>query len=1046
MVKYYYKDEAFVIEDYLHAKTFASFLPAVAGLDGKPLWAFYANVGQAMGGFGVNSKDTPITPFDSANLAYQNIPVKSFRTFIKIDGKYIEAFTRRNKASQIMYINKSNVSISEETDEYKIVVTYSSTPRKNYTALIRKVSLTSKLSGKHTYEVVDGLPVIFPNGLSNFCYKELVSLMAAYCEVNNFEAKAPFIKFKTSTGDNSIVSEAHTGNGYLYIDENDKLMNDIVDLQKVFGNDKSILFPENFLDLSFEDFSKIEDQLENKLPSAFTFFKKDFKENETYTFYGLFGMFDDFNLFTNCIKETTSSSLDKMIVDSEELVRSLLNPASCSTGDKMFDMYVKQSFLDNNLRGGFPTLLDNKKDGEVYYVYSRKHGDMERDYNSFQIPSKYYSSGAGNFRDVNQNRRSDLYFYPYVKDYNIKIFFSLIQGDGQNPLNVKPLKFKFEGEKDEILALIEEPVKNKVKKLLNNGFEPSEIFTLIKDNASLVKGDVNDVFSLILSSSTQTIEANFAEGYWVDHWTYNVDLLENYESVYPDKLKELLFDDSYKYFYSLVYVEPRSEKYCLVEENKVRQYGAINLARVKEECDKLGQDITKTSWLKDKKGNEVTTTLASKIFNLILVKFSTLDSLQLGVEMECEKPGWNDAMNGLPGLFASGMSESIELLRLTNFALRTFSKFDTCSIDVLKEQYELYKVVKENVKKLLEGKISQFDYWDKVTSGREELRKNIHYGCDGKTSSISLKDIVTLLEEFKLVLTNGIKKAREVGNGIIPSYIIYELSDYEVTTYVNHLGYKTVKPKAFKLVTIPPFLEASARCFKLGQDIVSIEDYQNIKASGIYDKELHIYKTCADIDDAPFEIGRVHAFTKGWLERECNFLHMTYKYMLGLLKAGFYKEYYDEIKDNFVYNMDPYVYGRNPIENSSFVVPTCNPDKKLHGQGFFARLTGANAEFLNMYTLMFIGEHLFEVKDNKLTLTLSPKLSKDLFDENKKASFRLFDKTTITYVNEDDVNTYDPITLSYILDGKKLDVIEGEDALKIRRGEVKDLTVIIRKD
>ena len=60
LVKYYFEGYTFVIEDYQHAKRFSSFLPAMAGKDGKPLWAFYANVGQCMGGFGINNKETPI--------------------------------------------------------------------------------------------------------------------------------------------------------------------------------------------------------------------------------------------------------------------------------------------------------------------------------------------------------------------------------------------------------------------------------------------------------------------------------------------------------------------------------------------------------------------------------------------------------------------------------------------------------------------------------------------------------------------------------------------------------------------------------------------------------------------------------------------------------------------------------------------------------------------------------------------------------------------------------------------------------------------------
>ncbi|MFS8213443.1 hypothetical protein [Paenibacillus polymyxa] len=34
------------------------------------------------------------------------------------------------------------------------------------------------------------------------------------------------------------------------------------------------------------------------------------------------------------------------------------------------------------------------------------------------------------------------------------------------------------------------------------------------------------------------------------------------------------------------------------------------------------------------------------------IKLSTLDPEGLGIEMEAGKPGWNDSMNGLPGLFS----------------------------------------------------------------------------------------------------------------------------------------------------------------------------------------------------------------------------------------------------------------------------------------------------------------------------------------------------------------------------------------------------------
>ncbi len=68
-------------------------------------------------------------------------------------------------------------------------------------------------------------------------------------------------------------------------------------------------------------------------------------------------------------------------------------------------------------------------------------------------------------------------------------------------------------------------------------------------------------------------------------------------------------------------------------------------------------------------GEVFRTTVFSKLLGLALIKFATLDPLGMGIEMEAGKPGWCDALNGLPGLFGSSMSETYELLRLLDFLL-----------------------------------------------------------------------------------------------------------------------------------------------------------------------------------------------------------------------------------------------------------------------------------------------------------------------------------------------------------------------------------------
>ena len=1031
MVKYYFENNSFVIEDYQNAKRFCSFFPAIAGVDGKPLWAFYANVGQCMGGFGVSNKETPITPFDSATLAYQNIPLKSFRTFLRIDHQEYLPFFSDKYQNRILKINKTNFSIIEENEIYRLTITYSSVSHKDYPALIRIVKLENISKKKQHVEMCDGLPIFFPLGLSNFCYKELVSLMGAYCQVD-LNNKAPFVKFKTSTGDNSVVSLKEEGNGFISIDENGKRLSNIVELNQIYGGDPALLEAKKWNQTPFDELLKEEQQTENQLPSAFSLAKFDLEANESYSFVTLFGSFDNIEHFNKSINDLSLDKAYEMMDETEELLNSYL-PKGIKTSNHLFDEYIKQSVLDNNLRGGFPVIIGDKP----YYVYSRKHGDMERDYNNFDIPSNYYSSGPGNFRDVNQNRRSDLYFLKDIKDFNIKLFFSLIQIDGQNPLTVKPTSFSLKDSKG-----LDKKVFNIIKPIVND-YSPGQLYSLLKKHIKDEK-ELNDKFNKVIQLSDININACFGEGYWIDHWTYNVDLLENYRSVYPDKMEELLFNNDYKYFYSRIYVEPRDEKYCLLDNGKVRQYGAIDLNRFKKENEKNHLKGNETLWLKDKDNKEIKTSLASKILNLILVKFSTLDAYQMGIEMECEKPGWNDAMNGLPGLFASAMSETIELLRLLRFLKQSLVSFEDKDISLLEEQYHLYEAVEQSLKRLNKKEIDSFQYWDLVTTAREELRYQTHECVSGMTKLIHVHDILSLLEEMEVVLEKGIVSAKELGEGVIPSYIIHEVDKYELLNKKNHLGYQVVKPLHFKIVTIPYFLEASARMAKLGQEFFTSKEYELIKHSDLRDQKLGIYKTCADIEDAPFEIGRVHAFTKGWLERECNFLHMTYKYLLGLLKAGLYEQFSEEMKINFVCFMDPYVYGRSPLENSSFIVPTCNPNKKMHGQGQFARLTGANAEVIDMFYLMFLGDKAFDYINNELVFTPSPKLSKEFFDKEDKVSFPLFNNCIITYHNPKRLDCYKGVQLSFMINNQQYDAVKGKVAEDIRDGKIKEILIEIR--
>lgn len=106
-----------------------------------------------------------------------------------------------------------------------------------------------------------------------------------------------------------------------------------------------------------------------------------------------------------------------------ELIKQITKDVKTRTGSKLFDGHVQQMYLDNSLRGGIPVLLGDVDDKarslsvdedsriKVYHLFSRIHGDLERDYNDFVIEPTFFSEGPGNFRDVAQNRRNGMFVF-----------------------------------------------------------------------------------------------------------------------------------------------------------------------------------------------------------------------------------------------------------------------------------------------------------------------------------------------------------------------------------------------------------------------------------------------------------------------------------------------------------------------------------------------------------------------------------------------------------------------------------------------------------
>ncbi|MGD8475376.1 MAG: cellobiose phosphorylase, partial [Anaerolineae bacterium] len=310
-----------------------------------------------------------------------------------------------------------------------------------------------------------------------------------------------------------------------------------------------------------------------------------------------------------------------------------------------------------------------------------------------------------------------------------------------------------------------------------------------------------------------------------------------------------------------------------------------------------------------------------------------------------------------------------------------------------------------------------FQYWDVVATAREGYRSRIRLGFDGTTKTLALGELRPILEAFEAKVSAGLQRAVEMNAstspGIPPTYFAYTVTDFDLINgndgepQHDEQGRPYVKAKGFTPTALPLFLEGPVHALKVQPDVASARSlYGRIQESDLYDRELGMYKVNAPLKDQSHEIGRARAFTPGWLENESVFLHMEYKYLLEVLKAGLYEEFFEDAKHAVVCFQDPAVYGRSPLENSSFLVSSAHPDESLHGAGFIARLTGATAEFLSMWTTMMAGPKPFFVENGELCLAFRPALPGWLFDAEGKVTFTFLGRTPVTINNPSRLDTW----------------------------------------
>ncbi len=1045
----------FVIPDYTEFSPFSSFLPGIAGPMGIPMWVFYTNRGQAIAGFGVESKDTPIMEFQPANKAYQIAPYTGFRTFINVGGTAYEPFSpfvAPGSVQREMHIGMNEVEISEVSVEHglQINVLYFNLTNEPFAGLVRQVSITNTGRSAVDLSLLDGLAIVVPYGVNDWTLKNMARTAEAWMGVFNVDQNIPFYAVRSSIGDRVEIEGYRAGHFYLTFTEEGRLPA-LVDPQVVFGTNTTLSEPNGFLLHGLDRLYQTKQILEAKTPCGFFGTEKRLAPGQTLTLYGVIGHIADMeSLNREADRISTQEYIETKHHEANALIDQLTNAVAIKTCIPLLDGYTRQTFLDNVLRGGWPILLGDPDQPIVQHIYSRKHGDLERDYNAYYLAPEFYSQGNGNYRDVNQNRREDVWLNPKVGDFNIVSFMNLLQADGYNPLVIYGNRFSIPPEKRAaVLEQVEDSAA--LETVLSRLFTPGELLKVIQVTGAKLRGTPESFLATVLSLADHQFEAVFGEGYWVDHWTYNLDLVENYLAIYPEQAQDLLFGRPVFTFYdSPAVVRPRSEKYVLLN-GRVRQYSAVLEDEEKQALIKSRKTLPNVVRAGNGKGPIFQTTLYVKLLCLALSKFSTLDSAGMGVEMEAGKPGWYDALNGMPGLFGSSMPETFELLRLIEF-IRAITPAQG-QIELPVEVYDTLEAVTSALNAYNDSKQMDRDYvyWDAASTVRETYRARVRLGFDGKLTAIRLADLGNILALFEAKVQAGIARALELNGGIPPTYFTYEVEDYEILDPKR----QTVRVKKFSPVVLPLFLEGPVRALKIMTDHDAASAlHQQIRTSDLYDHELHMYKVNGPLTDQPYDIGRARAFTPGWLENESIWLHMEYKYLLSMLKAGLYAEFYDEFRTVLIPFQKPEIYGRSPLENSSFLASSAHPDAAIHGHGYVARLSGSTAEYLSILHLMMIGSQPFTVEGGQLRLTLAPALPSWLFDDDGTVTCTFLGTTTIVYHNPARRDTFGANAVQpqrFVLeltDGQQIEVkgawLDEPYSTRVRSGEAATVHVYLQ--
>lgn len=961
-------DGAFRIERYDLAPAFCSFLPGLGGPDGVPLWCMYVNRAQAVVSFGVQDKDHAIAEFLPATWAYQLVGTQGFRTFCKIDGSFYEPFrevpAEHPDCVRTMRIRTDSLELSEVNQPrgLSFTVRYFSPVNQPLGALVRQLTISNISATPRRLTVLDGLALLVPAGFTDQSLKMLRHIHEAYACVRLACGRVPYYTAKVAAHDEPEVVRLTGGHFYaawLARGEQWQPIEALVDPHVVFGAGQDLTTPRQFISRDVVD--RAGQVWENRMPCALVPVHTVLEPEQSCTLTAITGSAPHEHLLGSFLDRfTRPADVERALLESNRLMDEVVAPCQTASGLPILDAYVGQNYLDNVLRGGVPTLLPSTAGPTPLHLYARRHGDLERDYNYFVLPPQPLSSGSGNYRDVCQNRRLNVWFYPGVQEHEIRMFVELLQADGYNPLSVDGYRWRLAANADprQLCPPCDAAAGAQFQRIVQHGFQPGELLQWAAVHEVALDDRTGWVLNILAHGDRTLVAGGHEGGYWIDHWTYVTDLLDAYAAVYPDRVEAMLTGTAdVGWFDEGAYVVPRTEKYAL------RSAGPLQVNAVSD-----GRPAARRL---------PAVTVFGKLCALLAIKAVSFDYEGRGIEMEAGRPGWNDSLNGLPGMFGSSTCEAAEAARLAGWLRAHLPHLPDAVFPV-----EVADFLEQVVEDLNAAEYS----WDRAATLREQFRARVRSGGSGNQRTVPGTQLEQLLSGVERRARAAIAKSIDPQRGLVHTYYANRPDRGARPATSERPGPALLADgiEKFTAEPLPLYLEGQVHWLRLLDEPAQARAvWQAVRKSPLFDAALQMYKLNECLEHCQPEIGRARTFTRGWFENESIWLHMSYKYMLELLRAGLYEEFFTDASTMLVPFMNPGVYGRSVLENSSFIASSANPDTRTHGRGFIARLSGSTAEFIHIWLLLTVGPEPFCLADGKLRFRVAPVLPGEWFTQRE---------------------------------------------------------------